>query len=230
MTDVAVDLGCLAGRTFAGVLFDMDGTLIDSTASVERCWATWAGEFDVALADLQGWHGVPALGVITHFVAPEFVEAADRRLRELEIGDARDIPMLAGGAESLAALANSGRVGIATSCTDDLALARFAASGLIPPPVVVTASQVAHGKPHPDPYLEAARRLGLDPADCLVVEDAPAGLASAKAAGCATLAVVTTTGRDALVATGNADAVVPDLASVRFVVDDSGIRLLPAVD
>ena len=157
-----------------------------------------------------------------YFVAPEFVEAADRRLRELEIGDARDIPMLAGGAESLAALADSGRVGIATSCTDDLALARFAASGLIPPPVVVTASQVAHGKPHPDPYLEAARRLGLDPADCLVVEDTPAG--------CATLAVVTTTGRDALVATGNADAVVPDLASVRFVVDDSGIRLLPAVD
>ena len=156
MTDVAVDLGSLAGRTFAGVLFDMDGTLIDSTASVERCWATWAGEFDVALADLQGWHGVPALGVITHFVAPEFVEAADRRLRELEIGDARDIPMLAGGAESLAALADSGRVGIATSCTDDLALARFAASGLIPPPVVVTASQVAQGKPHPDP-----RRPGI---------------------------------------------------------------------
>ena len=80
---------------------------------------------------------------------------------------------------------------------------------------------MAHGKPHPDPFLEAARRLGVDPRRCLVIEDAPKGLEAAHAAGCFTLAVVTTTPREAL----DADAVVADLSEVRFEVNQDGVRV-----
>ena len=105
-----------------------------------------------------------------------------------------------------------------------LAKARIASSGLAAPSVLVTADQTAHGKPAPDPYLLAAERLGVDPTRCLVVEDAPLGLQAAKAAGCATLAVVTTTARDEL----HADAVVSNLSEVRFSADADGIRVRPA--
>lgn len=220
-------LGRVADRPFAGVLFDMDGTLIDSAPSVERCWAVWSGEFGIDLDQLRRWHGVPALGVIAHFLPPERHRAAEQRLTDLELADAHDIPLLPGAAEALAALAGSGRVAIATSCTDALGRARVAASGLVIPPVFVTADAVARGKPAPDPYAEAARRLGVSPADCLVVEDAPAGLASGRAAGCTTLAVTTTSTRAALQASGDADAVVATLADVTFVVEPTGVRIRP---
>ena len=90
--------------------------------------------------------------------------------------------------------------------------------------MLVTVDDVARGKPHPDPFLEAAARLGVSPARCLVVEDAPGGLQSARAAGCFTLALTTTTPTERL----EADAVVTDLADVRFVVDGPGIRVVLA--
>ena len=96
---------------------------------------------------------------------------------------------------------------------------------MIRPRVVVTATDVEHGKPAPDPYLLAAQRLGYDPAECLVIEDAPAGFASAKAAGCATLAVTTTTPHERLVEDVNVDVVVATLADVRFVVDHCGVTV-----
>ena len=83
-------------------------------------------------------------------------------------------------------------VAIATSCALPLARARLAAAGLAAPAVLVTADQVARGKPAPDPYLLAAERLGVDPADCLVLEDAPAGVAAGRAAGMTVWAVATT--------------------------------------
>ncbi len=223
------DLGPLAEREFAAVLFDMDGTLIDSTPSVERSWAIWAGEFGVDLGRLRFFHGVPSAAVIAQVLPPDVRAVADRRLRELEIADARDIPQLPGTAAAMAALAGSGRFAIATSCTADLAAARVAASALDRPPVLVTASDVAHGKPSPDPYLAAARGLGVSPTECLVVEDALAGLAAGKAAGCATLAVTTTTSRERLLASGDADAIVASLADVTFTPTATGVRVDPPV-
>jgi len=102
-----------------------------------------------------------------------------------------------------------------------LAEARIASAQLQPPTVLVTADDVVNGKPHPEPFLEAARRLGVDPRRCLVIEDAPKGLEAAKAAGCFTLALVTTTPREALFA----DAIVNDLSEVRFEADGARIRL-----
>jgi mannitol-1-/sugar-/sorbitol-6-phosphatase len=89
------------------------------------------------------------------------------------------------------------------------------------PSVLVTADDVTHGKPHPEPFLQAARQLGADPRRCLVVEDAPQGLEAARAAGCFTLAVVTTTPREAL----DADAIVTDLSGVWFDANHEGIRV-----
>jgi sugar-phosphatase len=218
-------LGPLDGRPFAAVVFDMDGTLIDSTAVVVRSWVRWAQEHDVDPRRLQGFHGVPAAAIVAELLPAHRHEDAVARITELELGDTDGIDVLPGAAEALAALAPD-RSAIATSCTAPLASARIAASGLVAPRVLVTADDVERGKPHPDPVLLAAERLGVDPRDCLVVEDAPGGLAAARAAGCSTLAVVTTTPREELVEA--ADAVVTDLSHVAFTHSGGGVLVSSA--
>ena len=213
-------LGQLADEVFEAVIFDMDGTLIDSTPAVVRAWNTWASEYGLAPMDMRTHHGVPSASVVRAVMPEHLHEAAIQRITDLEIADLHDVVVLPGAVEALASLA-SAKNAIATSCTVPLANARIAASQLVPPSVLVTADDVVHGKPHPDPFLEAARRLGVDPRRCLVVEDAPKGLEAAQAAGCFTLAVVTTTPREAL----DADAIVPDLSEVRFEVAQDGVRL-----
>lgn len=216
-------LGKLADEVFDAVIFDMDGTLIDSTPAVVRAWTTWAIEHGLTADDIAGNHGVPSAGVVRAVLPEHRHESAIARINELEINDVGDIVVLPGAAEALATLAGA-KNAIATSCTVLLATARIGAAGLVPPTVLVTADDVKHGKPAPDPFLEAAKRLGVPPTRCLVVEDAPKGLQSAHAAGCFTLAVITTTPSDEL----HADAVVPNLASVRFVPGPDGIRVVLA--
>ena len=216
-------LGKLADEVFEAVIFDMDGTLIDSTPAVQRAWTTWAIEHGLTAEDIAGNHGVPSAGVVRAVLPEDRHASAIARINELEINDVHDIVVLPGAAEALATLAGA-KNAIATSCTVPLANARIGAAGLVPPTVLVTADDVKHGKPAPDPFLEAAKRLGVDPTRCLVVEDAPKGLQSAHAAGCFTLAVVTTTPMDELLA----DAVVANLASVRFVPGTDGIRVVLA--
>ena len=218
-----MSLGKLTDQLFDAVIFDMDGTLIDSTPAVDRAWTTWAEEHGLTRADLAGNHGVPSAGVVRKVLPSDQHEAAIERINVLELEDVDGIDVLPGAAEALASLVNA-KNAIATSCTIPLARARIAAAELVPPSVLVTADDVERGKPAPDPFLEAARRLGVEPARCLVVEDAPAGLEAAKAAGCFTLAVVTTTPRDKLFA----DAVVTDLSAVTFEVTDRGIKVHPS--
>ncbi len=217
----------LLDRDFAAVLFDMDGTLIDSTPSVLRSWARWAEEYAVEPARLAGMHGMPARGVIARLLPEELWAEAEARITALEIADVAGVAILPGATEALAALSGQvpERSAVATSCTTDLFEARIRASRLPHPRVVVTASDVTHGKPDAEPYRLAAHRLGVDPAQCLVVEDAPAGLRAGKAARCATLAVTTTTSREDLIATGDADLVVATLADVRFLVTEAGVRV-----
>ena len=215
-----VGLGRLGDEVFEAVLFDMDGTLIDSTPAVLRAWTTWMHEFGLTPEQMGRHHGMPSAQVVRALLAEDRHVEAIRRIDELELADVHDIVVLPGAAEALDAL-RSARSAIATSCTVPLAQARIAAAGLVPPSVLVTVDDVAHGKPAPDPFLEAARRLGVDPRRCLVVEDAPKGLEAARAAGCATLAVVTTTAREDL----DADAVVGDLSEVVFEPGPDGIRV-----
>lgn len=210
----------LEDRSFAAVLFDLDGTLISSIEAGLRCWSQWAEEEGVDIALLEGGHGVPAAQLIARVLEPERVAAAARRVTELELADTAGVRPLPGAHDALAALP-AGRAAIVTSCTPDLYAVRFAATGLPEPSVVVTAADVAVGKPDPAPFLLAASRIGADPGDCLVVEDAPAGLAAGRAAGCATLGV---DGQHPDV-TLDADLVVGDLSGVRFATDAGGIRV-----
>jgi sugar-phosphatase len=215
----------LTAIDFDAVIFDMDGTLIDSTPAVLRAWTRWAGEHQIPTEALLGYHGVPAAAVVQAVLSADRQQAALDRINELELTDLDGVIPLPGAAESLKQLPVD-RVAIATSCTAPLAAVRLAASGLRPPDVLVTIDDVRLGKPAPDPYLKAAERLGFEPKNCLVVEDAPKGLESARAAGAATLAVVTTSPRDEL----RADLVVENLSQVSWLVDPatSRIRLKPA--
>jgi len=185
----------------------------------------WAQEEGIDPRRLAGFHGVPSRSIVEHLLPAERVEAAVTRIDALELADTDGITVLPGALEALKALADEpDRCAIATSCTVPLARARITATAIPAPRVVVTADDVDRGKPHPDPYLLAAQRLGVDPRDCLVVEDAPGGLESARAAGCATLALTTTTAPADLFA----DAVVATLAEVTFTVAGGRVRLSPA--
>ncbi len=209
----------LTGRVFSAVLFDNDGTLIDSTPAVVRSWTTWAHEYEVDRLGLTEYHGVPAAAIIAQ-VAPHLdQDAALQRIIDIEEGDTDGVRALPGAVAAVRALV--GRAAVVTSATHSLALARLQAAGIPIPEVLVTADDITRGKPDPEPYLLAAARLGVDAADCLVVEDAPSGLAAAHAARCSTLAVTTTVKPADL----SADLIVQDLAAVAFTRTSAGIKV-----
>ncbi|MEH3036806.1 MAG: HAD-IA family hydrolase [Sphingomonas adhaesiva] len=180
-------------RRYAAFLFDMDGTLLDSIPSAIRAWTEWSSRHGIdADALLRVMHGVRAVETITRFATPGMDVAAEyAALTRAEIADVDDVVAIDGAAAFLASLP-ADRWAIVTSAPRELARARLAAAGLDAPAVFITAEDVATGKPAPDCFLAAAQRLGVAPADCLIWEDAPAGVAAAQAAG-ADVMVVTAT-------------------------------------
>jgi len=188
------------------ILFDMDGVLVDSRGSVEAVWRAWAPARGLdAEAILAVSHGRFIRDILAevapHLDIPAEVALLDRMEEEATTG----VEPIAGVPEFVASLP-PGAWGVVTSASPLIASQRLKIAGVPAPPVLVTARDVTRGKPDPEPYLVGARRLGLDPADCLVVEDAPAGIAAGKAAGMTVVAVLTTHGPERLAA---ADAVVP---------------------
>jgi sugar-phosphatase len=172
-------------------LFDMDGTLLTSIAVAERIWGRWAQRHHLDVASfLPTIHGVQTVDTIRRLALPGVdpeIEAA--AITRAEIDDVDGIEAIAGAADFLRSLP-ADRWSIVTSATRDLALRRLAAAGLPLPTVIVTAKDVERGKPAPDGFLLAAKRLGFRISDCLAFEDAPAGIAAAEAAG-ASLIVIT---------------------------------------
>jgi len=176
------------------LLFDMDGTLVDSTTSVERIWGRWAKGHGLSFADVaHRMHGRRAVDIM-QALAPEGLDLGREvaQLDEDELDDTDGIVAIPGAAELIAALPH-GSWALVTSARLPLARARMAAAGLPLPEMVVTSSDVALGKPHPECYLQALERLGVSASQAVVFEDAHAGLASGKAAGCRTIALATTT-------------------------------------
>ena len=193
---------------FDAVIADMDGVLVDSSGATTRSWQAWGLRRGVDGVSIQARnHGRPARAVLAEHVDADELDADARFLLDAETSDIDGVVALPGASDVLA-LASTMRVAVATSAPEGLARARFAAAGLPVPDVLVTSEDVEHGKPAPDPYLLAARRLGVDPARCLVFEDAPAGIAAARAAGMTVWAVTTTHDGSALT---EADRVAPGL-------------------
>jgi sugar-phosphatase len=172
------------GRAFAAFLFDMDGTLLTSIEAAERVWSRWAAGHGLDVeAFLPTLHGKRAVDTIRQLELPGVdaeVEAA--KVTVAEIADVDGVREIGAAAAFLASLP-ADRWAIVTSAPRALAVARLNAAGIAPPAVFVTADDVAIGKPEPDCYLLAAKKLGVAASDCLIFEDAPAGILAAERAG-----------------------------------------------
>lgn len=212
-------MSLLADRNIQAVIFDMDGTLLDSTQSVERCWDRLAEAMGVDRATAPFKHGIPSIPTIRATLpnaTDEEVLAWNRVHLALEVEDAGASTAIPGVFELLAALDAAGVPwGIATSCQRELGEARHAAAGIPRPEVFVFAEDYPRGKPAPDAFLAAAERLGVDPVRAIVVEDAPAGVRGGVDAGSYVCAVTSTHARTDL---SEAHVVVDSLTELRVLI------------
>ncbi len=205
-----------------GLLFDMDGVLISSIGSVRRCWREWC-----RLYEIPGWetfeipHGTRAIEIVRE-LRPD-IDAAEglRVIEDLELQDTADLAVLPGAAELLRSLPPD-RWAIVTSATRRLMLGRLQVAGLPVPHRIIAGEDVDNGKPAPDPYIAGAALLGFATEDCIVVEDAPAGIRAGLAAGCRVLGVLGTHTAEEIAA---ATWLVTDLTMVHADVAADGLHL-----
>ncbi|KZV66673.1 HAD-like protein [Peniophora sp. CONT] len=227
-------------QTFEAILFDMDGTLVDSTAGLAGAWEEFAKTYpgiDVHEI-LSSAHGVRTVDNLKRYCGvtdPDELEREALRFEEAIVTSStasgrQGIVPLPGALALVSAIASYPQSWtICTSATKAYASAALAAAGITAPETTVYAEDVEQGKPQPDPYLLGAKRLGIDPAKCLVIEDAPNGVRSGKAAGCAVLALLTTHSRSSL-EEAKPNWIVKDLKSVSMNVGPKGVvvKLAPA--
>jgi len=210
------------------LLIDMDGVLVDSTAAIARVWAQWAGRFHLDAGRVAALaHGRTALATIQELFpneSPEFHQREFAWTVRAEIEDIADVVALPGARGVLKAVPPAQRA-VVTSASRDLAEVRLRASGLWDlVSFLVTANDIRHGKPNPEPYLKGAAALQLPPQDCIVIEDAASGTRAGKAAGARVIAVRTTSGDASLCAAG-ADWIVNDCASLCCIVSPGSGQL-----
>jgi sugar-phosphatase len=201
--------------TTNGVLFDLDGVLVDSTPAVARVWTWWAKEhgFDPE-ETVRKAHGRPSIATIRELLPRAHHAAENREVERREIEDVEGVVPLPGAMELLNALPPD-RWAIATSCTRPLAKVRIRAAGLPEPRFLLTSNDVINGKPNPEPYLKASALLGVEARNCIVIEDAPAGIRAGKSAGARVLTLQTTESDDLLIAAG-AEWIARDCGALRF--------------
>lgn len=197
----------------SGVLFDLDGVLVDSTPAVARVWAGWAREHGFDPEEVvRKAHGRPSITTIRELLPHADHASEDREVERREIADTEGVIPLPGAMELLRALPLECWA-IVTSCTRALAHVRIAAAGLPEPKHLVTATDVKNGKPAPEPYLKGAQFLGVPANECVVFEDAPAGIRAGKAAAARVLAL-RTTASDAELQQAGADWIVNNCADL----------------
>ena len=208
-----------------GVLFDLDGVLVDSTPAVARVWGWWAREHGFNADEVvQQAHGRPSIATIRELLPSGDHEAENREVERREIEDITDVIPLPGALQLLGALPLD-RWAIVTSCTRRLAEVRVAAARLPKPRYLVTSNDVRRGKPDPEPYVKAARMLAVPAEECVVVEDAPAGIRAGKAAG-ARVVALRTTAREAELGDAGADWIVNDCSELSVDPPPSGEAFL----
>jgi sugar-phosphatase len=208
-----------------GLLFDLDGVLVDSTPAVERVWHSWALERGFVPNEVvHRAHGRPSMTTIRELLPNGDHEKENGEVERREIADVAGVIPLPGALELLQNLPETSWT-IVTSCTRTLAHVRIAAAGLPVPRVLVTSTDVKNGKPNPEPYIKGAEILHFAQADCVVVEDAPAGIRAGKAAGARVLAVRSTSS-DAELTAADADWIIDDLSKLSFRVDKNSSLVL----
>ncbi|WP_343314340.1 HAD-IA family hydrolase [Brucella sp. BE17] len=180
------------GKSFDAFLFDMDGTILSSIAATERVWGAWAEGHGIDRETfLPTIHGVRASDTIRRLDLGLDVEREAKNLLEAEMQDLDGIHPIDGVAAFLKALPQN-RWAIVTSAPLELAKRRMAAAGLPMATTIVSAEDVSHGKPSPECFELGAERLGFNPHNCLVFEDAPAGILAGETAGASVLVVTAT--------------------------------------
>jgi len=197
---------------YKGFLFDLDGTLVDSLPAVNRCWSQWGARHGIdAEVVLNYIHGKPAINSLRYFMSGQSEETIQAEFRWLEQQEATDTAGVTAIPGALALLTQLNHLqipwAIVTSGSVPVAHARHRAAALPQPEVFITANDIRHGKPDPEPYLLGAQRLALKPSECVVVEDAAAGIAAGLAAGSGVVAI-------------NPATDTPDLNRVLFTVPD----------
>ena len=201
-----------------GLLFDLDGVLVDSTPAVERVWRSWATEHGFVPDEVvRRAHGRPSMTTIRELLPNGDHEKENNEVERREIADVEGVVPLPGALQLLQNLPAMSWT-IVTSCTRKLAHVRITAAGLPVPKVLVTSTDVKNGKPNPEPYIKGAEILHFTQAECVVVEDAPAGIRAGKASGSRVLALRTTSPDTELTAAG-ADWIIDDLSKLSFRVD-----------
>lgn len=206
------------------MLFDLDGVLIDSTPAVARVWSRWATDHGLdPQSVVRTAHGRPSRMTIAELLPDADIEEEDRKVERAEMEDLDGVVLLPGAGRLLDSLP-ADRWTIATSCTRPLAEVRLRAAGLPIPKTMITSSDVKIGKPDPEPYRKAAAILKYDPSECVVVEDAPAGVRSGRAAGARAIAFLTTMERSELENAG-ANWIVRNCADILSRVDRDGLIL-----
>ena len=205
--------------TCSAILFDLDGVLVDSTRAVDREWRAWAarkgvdGDAIMAIA-----HGVRTVEVIRR-VAPHLDAELEASLIENEEAEDKEGVVVMPGAVELVRSIPDGRWGVVTSGSRLLASTRLEYCGIPAPKVLITSDDVTQGKPHPEPYLKGAEGLGFTPTDCLVIEDAPAGIQSGLSGGMKVVGITSTYAAAKLV---HADAVIGKLAALCVATNGAG--------
>lgn len=179
---------------YRGFLFDLDGTLVDSLPAVIRAWSLWGERHGLSAEEVLSYiHGKPAINSLRHFMAGQSEEAIKAEflwLERLEAEDTQGVQAIPGALALLTTL-NELQIpwAIVTSGSIPVAHARHKAANLPMPEVFITSENIKHGKPNPEPYLLGAERLGLLATQCVVVEDAPAGILSGLDAASAVIAI-----------------------------------------
>ena len=200
-------------RTFdcSAILFDLDGVLVDSTRSVSRQYRLWAQKVNLDPRTVENIpHGVRSVDVVRQLAPHLDAEAEVKRIEKMEAEDQDGVVVMLGAIELLKSIPQ-GRWCVVTSGTHYLATCRLKHASLPTPRIMVSADDVSKGKPDPEPYLTGARLLGMNASDCLVIEDAPAGIQSARAGGMKVIAITSTYAASAL----EADAVIQKLAQIK---------------
>jgi sugar-phosphatase len=204
-----------------GVLFDLDGVLVDSTPAVERVWSKWALAHGLDPEEtVRAAHGRPSIATVRDILPEADFEAENEVILQGELEDTEGVVALPGARELLHSLPSE-RWALVTSCARPLADVRLKAAGLPIPRNKITCDDVRNGKPDPEPYLKGAALLGVPASRCIVFEDAPAGVRAGKAAGAVVIALRSTSSDPELEQAG-ADWIISGYSEVELVISDHG--------